>query len=600
MTSGVKYRKVFGWEDYTVFAGMLLVSALIGIYHGFEFRGSKQKKKRVKETGSEHGSPNEFLMAGGKMSTLPVALSMLASFLSSITLMGQPAEVYLFGPGLWLMGLALLVAIPFLYYIFIPFFRKLNLTSAYEYFGKRFGRPFQFFASIFFTLQMLLFLALVLYAPALAMHQVTGINTVVVVVIMYFVVIFYTTIGGMKAVIWTDTFQILVLYTAVTAILIKGTIDVGGFGTVWSRNAENSRGNFFDFDFDMTKRYTFWSAFIGSAFLHLSVFGANQLQIQRYMTVQTVQAAKNMIWINAGGWTIVSLLTAYTGMLIFAKYYDCDPITTKEIKSPDQLFPLYVMDVLGEYKGFPGLFVAGIFSAGLSTVSTGVNSLAAIWFSELEGTTFKKNLKPKGAGLTVKILALVFGLSSFGLVFIVPYMGNLVPVAISLSSFFSGSFLGIFILGMFVPFSNVWGAFAGLTSGVGFVGWLAIGAQVAIDQGYKLVDPLPLKVDGCSPLNQTLALLPVAEKVAKEPAFVLYRISFLWYSFIAIVVTVVVGVIVSAATHYLFSSTPFCDLRPTHSYQEVSKDGFRMTKPKNLGLIMADGREFEVKLLPQK
>lgn len=87
MTSGVKYRKVFGWEDYTVFAGMLLVSALIGIYHGFEFRGSKQKKKRVKETGSEHGSPNEFLMAGGKMSTLPVALSMLARYELAIELL---------------------------------------------------------------------------------------------------------------------------------------------------------------------------------------------------------------------------------------------------------------------------------------------------------------------------------------------------------------------------------------------------------------------------------------------------------------------------------------------------------------------------------
>lgn len=73
----------------------------------------------------------------------------------------------------------------------------------------------------------------------------------------------------------------------------------------------------------------------------------------------------SMILINVVGWTLVAILTAYTGMLIFAKFYDCDPITTKAIQSPDQLFPLYVMEVLGEYKGFPGLFVAGIFSAGL-------------------------------------------------------------------------------------------------------------------------------------------------------------------------------------------------------------------------------------------
>lgn len=72
-----------------------------------------------------------------------------------------------------------------------------------------------------------------------------------------------------------------------------------------------------------------------------------------------------MLWINAVGWTLVVALTAYAGMLIFAKYFDCDPIGNKEIKTSDQLFPLYVMDVLGDFKGFPGLFVAGIFSAGL-------------------------------------------------------------------------------------------------------------------------------------------------------------------------------------------------------------------------------------------
>lgn len=167
------------------------------------------------------------------------------------------------------------------------------------------------------------------------------------------------------------------------------------------------------------------------------------------LTLCHVSTAFRMLWINAFGWAAVSIMTAYTGMLIFAKYFDCDPITNKDIKSPDQLFPLYVMDVLGEYKGFPGLFVAGIFSAGLryirlsrtalqihanisvsfSTVSTGMNSLAAIWYAELEGTQFKSNLSSKKAGLTVKALALIFGLSSFAMVFLVPYMGPLVAVS---------------------------------------------------------------------------------------------------------------------------------------------------------------------------
>ncbi|EEB16190.1 sodium/iodide cotransporter, putative [Pediculus humanus corporis] len=588
-SSDDEIRKYFGWEDYTVFGGMLLVSAGIGVYHGFSF-----KKKKNDVDSVENGSAKEFLTASGKMSTLPVALSMLASFLSSITLMGQPAEVYLYGPGLWLIGIAFLPILPVLIFLCVPFFRNLNVTSAYEYFGQRFGRPFQCFASVSFTLQILLFLALVLYAPALALHQVTGINTLLVVVIMYFVCIFYTTIGGMKAVAWTDTFQIIVLYTAVIAVVIKGTLDLGGFEIVWKRNLQNSRGILFDFNIDPTERYTFWSSFVGGAFLHLSVFGANQMQIQRYLTVPTMKSVKNMLYINGVGWTIVTILTAYSGMLIYAKYYDCDPISNKDIKTPDQLFPFYVMDVLGEYKGFPGLFVAGIFSAGLSTVSTGVNSLAAIWFSELEGTKFKKNLDPKKAGLVVKGMALFFGLSSFVLVFLVPYMGNLVPVTISLSSFFSGSFFGIFVLGNFVPFANSWGAFSGLTCGIGFVGWLAIGTQISLENGYKINDVLPTSVENCYSNNITSSIF--SEKNDREPAFALYRLSFLWYSLLALVITVTVGVIVSGLTNLRYRS-----LFKTNSYQEVSKiekvDG---GKPKNLGIYVAKGRELDVKLLTLK
>ncbi|KAL0273741.1 UNVERIFIED_CONTAM: hypothetical protein PYX00_006346 [Menopon gallinae] len=554
--------RVFGWEDYTVFAAMLVVSALIGLYHGCRF-GLKRKKKKDEP---ESGSPSDFLTGGGQMSVIPVALSMLASFLSSITLMGQPVEVYLYGPQMWLMGLASFVVVPVIGYIFVPFFRKMKVTSAYEYYGKRFNRKFQLFASSIFTVQMLLYLALVLYAPALALHQVTGINTEVVVVVMYVVCIFYTTVGGIKAVVWTDSFQIIVMYTAIVAVLIKGTFDVGGLDVVWSRNKDASRDVLFDFDFDPTRRYTFWSVFIGSAFLHFSVFGSNQLQIQRYLSVQSISAARKMLWINAFGWALVSVLTAYTGMLIFAKYFDCDPITNKDIKSPDQLFPLYVMDVLGEYKGFPGLFVAGIFSAGLSTVSTGMNSLAAIWYAELEGTQFKSNLSSKKAGLTVKALALIFGLSSFAMVFLVPFMGPLVAIAISLSGFFSGSLLGVFLLGIYVPFANAMGAFVGLVSGIGIVGWMTIGVQVSIEKGYYVYETLPLSTAGCPVANETFSAL--IQSSDQELALLPYRISFLWYSFLAILITFVVGVVVSLLSRLICSSSPHTVLfKPTQGYQ---------------------------------
>ncbi|PSN39975.1 hypothetical protein C0J52_13378 [Blattella germanica] len=333
---------------------------------------------------------------------------------------------------------------------------------------------------------------------------VTGLNTNAVVTVMYVVVIFYTTIGGMKAVVWTDCFQVLILYSSMLAVLIKGTLDIGGISTVWERNLKTGRSDFFNWDFDPTERYTLWASFIGAGVLHISVYGANQLQVQRYRTVATVGQARKMMWINTFGWTIVVVLTVYAGMLIFARYYDCDPLASGILSKPDQLFPLYVMDTLGDYVGFPGLFVAGIFSAGLSTVSTGLNSLAAIWWAEMNGTSLKQcALVRKSGGLSVKFLAFAFGLLSYALVYVVPYMGGLAPVAISLSSFFSGSFLGLFILGIFVPWANTAGAAAGLTVGIFGVGWLTVGGQIMSDKGQAIFTPLPVSTAGCS-INATI------------------------------------------------------------------------------------------------
>lgn len=564
-------KRFFGWEDYTVFAGMLAVSTLIGLYHGVKMRlpWSSRGSSASDLTGAEQQPPGrpsdssaeEFLMGSGQMGTLPVALSMLASFLSSITLMGQPAEVYLFGPQLWLFGVAAFLAIPVINYVMIPFFHKLQITSAYEYFGIRFGRNVQRLASILFTIQMILYLALVLYAPALALSQVTGLHTLLVVTAMYFVVIFYTTIGGMKAVVWTDTFQVVVLYVAMFAVLIKGTVDIGGFGVVWETNAQHGRSDLFKWNADPTERYSVWSTLVGAAVLHTAVYGANQLQVQRYLTVRTVAQARQMLWINCAGWTVVVLLTVYAGMLIFAKYAMCDPILAGRVSKADQLFPLFVMDTAGDLSGFPGLFVAGIFSAGLSTVSTGLNSLAAIWFAEMDGTDFKAKLTERKAGLTVKMLALGFGLLSFALVFVVPYMSGLAPVAIALSSFFSGALFGLFMLGMYVPFADGVGATAGLLAGIGVVGWMTIGAQVATEAG-QIVNPhLPLSTSGCS-ANATLSLRTAAVDYAAAP----YRVSFLWYSALSLAITFATGVLVSAVSSRFAAkpSSPSAASTPTY------------------------------------
>ncbi|XP_049805974.1 sodium-coupled monocarboxylate transporter 1-like isoform X1 [Schistocerca nitens] len=567
----------FSVADYLVFGGMLAVSTGIGLYHGCR----KRKEASQDRTG-------EFLTGNGQMSTVPVALSMLASFLSSITLMGQPAEVYIFGPQLWLFGIAMLLSIPAVCYIFIPFYHRIKCTSAYEYFGTRFHKNVQLLASVLFTAQMVLYLALVLYAPAVALYQVTGLKTEIIVSVMYIVVIFYTTIGGIKAVVWTDCFQVFVLFISMIAVLTKGTIDIGGPEVVWMRNAKAGRTEFFNWNFDPTERYTVWSCLIGAGFLHNTVYGANQLQVQRYLTVKTVNKARQMMWINVVGWTAIVFLTVYAGMLIFARYHDCDPITSQMVKKPDQLFPLYIMDTLSDYPGFPGVFVAGIFSAGLSTVSTGLNSLAAIWFAEMDGSNFKKKLNQSRAALTVKLLALLFGLLSFALVFAVPYMGGLVPVAVSLSGFFSGALFALFLLGMYVPWVNAVGAAAGMIFGIGIPAWLATGSNIASEKGY-VPNVLPVSTHNCS---KNTTILPQYVRINDE-IFYPYKISFLWYSLISIILTLLFGLGVSWLFNFeCFQRQKLCNIKLrslTQRTTEMEHQTLSATSEESNKLLIAEG-----------
>merc|ERR1719228_1624697 len=353
---------MFGAANYTVFALMLLVSAAIGVF--FWWKGQKNTE--------------EFLMASRSMGTLPMTFSLIASFMSAITLLGTPAEMYVSGT----QYTALVLSYPFVMgaaaHLFLPVFDECQVSTSYEYLELRFHKSVRILAGACFVLQMVLYMAIVVYAPALALSQVTGFNLDVACAVIFIVCIFYTAIGGIKAVMWTDTFQALCMFGSFLAIIIKGNFDAGGSSEVFKRNYEAERIELFNFDPDPRQRHTVWSLVIGGFFTWVSVYGINQTQVQRYLTVKKRSQAVRAIWFNVLGIGSLLLLCGYGGMVMYAYYHDCDPMTTRQVNKKDQLFPLFVMQVMGDYPGVPGLFVAGVFSGALSTVSSGLNSLAAV------------------------------------------------------------------------------------------------------------------------------------------------------------------------------------------------------------------------------
>ncbi|KAK7484707.1 hypothetical protein BaRGS_00024115 [Batillaria attramentaria] len=268
----------FGTVDYVLFVLTLLISAGIGVFYAIWDR--------------KRNTTQEFLLGGKKMNIFPVAMSLMVTFMSALTLLGNPAEIYNYNTMFWWLIVAFMVAMPGAAFIFIPFYYKLGVTSTFEYLEMRFNKPVRLLSSSLLILQTLLYMAFLLYAPSLALNAVTGINLWGSVVGMGFVVTFYTTLGGMKAVLWTDTFQAGVIYAGLLAVLIKGSMVQGGFGNAWDIANNRSRILFDDFSADPKTRHSVWSMVIGGFCFWVYLYGINQAQVQRCLSCPTVRKSQ--------------------------------------------------------------------------------------------------------------------------------------------------------------------------------------------------------------------------------------------------------------------------------------------------------------------
>lgn len=535
----------FSWEDYSVLASMLIISVGIGMFYGF-FSGDPK-------------TAEDFLLGGSSMGTFPMAMSLAASFITAIELLGNPAEMYSHGTQFWMTCCAFLIVVPVASRCYVPVFMTLRLTSSYEYLEMRFSWTARLLASALYVLQMVLYTSVAVYAPALALSHVTGLNTYVAVTVVYLVCVFYSSQGGMKAVIMTDTFQAAVLIGSILLILGIGDHFQGGPSMIWDLNKKAERIEFFNVDPNPTTRHTLWSVVIGGSFYWLSMFCANQASIQKYLSVESLAQARSALWVSAAFLIGIFTVNFYTGAILFAEYRDCDPVRSNVISATDQMLPLYVMNALGHFRGLPGFFVAGIFAASLGTVASALNSLTAVTMEDfLDGALGIKVPAERGAFWS-KWISVLFGVLSFALVFVVEQLGSVLQVALSFNGMVGGVTLGLFTLGMFFPWANAKGAVVGSVTAVALVLWIGLGAQVAIATNALDTAMAPTSVAGCPCINESFSaaggtghlmslVTAVGQDEPEDSVFALYRLSYLWYTMLGTVVTVVVGLVVSALT----------------------------------------------------
>ncbi|XP_033225867.1 sodium-coupled monocarboxylate transporter 1-like [Belonocnema kinseyi] len=568
----------FSWADYTILGVMLGVSCLIGTFYG-----CFSKKQETSE---------DFLLGGSKMGTFPMAMSLAASFVTAIELLGNPAEMYSQGTQFWMTCLAFILVIPITSQLYLPVYMKLRLTSSYEYLNIRFDRHCRLLASGLYMIQMVWYTSVAVYAPALALSHVTALNTYAAVTLVYAVCIFYASQGGMKAVIMTDTFQAAVLLGSLLIIAGYGISWAGGFSTVWNDNLQTDRIEIFNMDPTPTVRHSFWSVVVGGTFYWATMFCSNQASIQKYLSVENISQVRIALWISSAGLILIYSVNFLTGMVLYSVYKNCDPLRAGQISAQDQLLPLYVMNFMSSLKGVPGFFVAGIFAASFGTVASALNSLAAIAVEDVLLGLFDITIPARNGAFYARWISILFGTISFALVFVVERLGGILEVALSFNGMVGGVTLGLFSLGMFVPWVNSKGAMVGALTGLALVGWIGIGGQVATMNGQNHIEGKITSVDQCPCVNETILDLSGSEESFSE-AWSLYRVSYLWYSAIGCLVTVFVGIFVSFVTGFQNPSELDYDLLspPVKHFlgpPTKSRSGSKIGGVTNLALEMHD------------
>ncbi|GBP37988.1 Putative sodium-dependent multivitamin transporter [Eumeta japonica] len=432
-------QRFFEVWDWVIIVLTMVISVAIGLY--FRFSGGRQKTNE------------EYLMADRNLSIFPVAVSLMASFMSAITLLGVSSENYYYGLVFVVINFAYGLATPIITKLYLPVFFGLQRTSTYEYLELRFGLNIRLLTSLTYTLQMILYNGIVLYAPSIVLEAVTGLDRVISILVVGLVCTFYSSLGGMKAVVFTDLLQSFLMYLSVFIVLVHGAGKVGGLGNVINIALDGNRIDFLKFNPDLTERHTWWSLVIGGMFTYLSLYAVNHTQVQRLLTVSTLERSRWCLWISWPVLTLLSLTTCLSGLAMYAVYRDCDPLAAKEIASTDQLMPYYVVDMMRNEKGLLGLFVAGIFSASLSTISASCNALAAVTLADYVGRCWK--VKETIVPWLTKLVACGYGLIFLAVAFVAEHMGgSVLQDALTIFGALGGPLLGVFSLGMFTTYAD--------------------------------------------------------------------------------------------------------------------------------------------------
>ena len=434
-------------------------------------------------------SADEFTAAGSSIPGWVVGMSIFATYVSSISYIGYPGKAFAADWNAFVFSLSIPISSYFAAKYFVPFYRHSSSVSAYAFLEEKFGAWARLYASACYLLTQIARMGSILYLLAVPMYILMGWDMHAVIILTSIGIILYSMMGGLKAVIWADAIQgIILIGGAVLCLVILVCSMPEGPMQTFELAAHSPIGNKFslgDFGSDMTSS-TFWVCLVYGIFINLQNYGIDQNYVQRYHAAKTDRDARFSALFGGYLFIPVSALFFLIGSALYS-YYEAgaDPLPVEMVRKPDYVFPYFIVN--GLPVGLRGLLIASIFAAGMSTVSTSVTSAATIILTDyvrpflLRAHAGIDHLSHHDRHLHQKSELSVVRLSSFA----VGILGAVVAIAMlsvesiidawwTLSSIFSGGMLGLFLLGCIPQRINRWAALAGCFCGILVIGWISL------------------------------------------------------------------------------------------------------------------------------
>ena len=412
----------------------------------------------------------DYFVAGRKMHWLPIGLSIFAGTFSALSFVGLPREAAYEDYQFFIAILFIpFIVMPLVSRYFLPIYFRLQVVSCYEYLERRFHRSLRLSASALYMAYSIGWMGNMLVAVGKILQEVMKLNESqlqgMLIAVGLFAT-FYTALGGVKAVIWTDALQSFALGVGMLIVLLMGIAQIqGGWSSLVEicQNDEKFRlvtlptnGE------DFIQKTNYYAICATGFFVYLAGHAVHFTAVQRYVSMPDIQTARKSLIVNGMMIGVVCLIFFLVGSMLFAWYTQTGDATFQQLHEEgkgDQLLPRFIITVIPQF-GLTGLLLAGLFAAAMSSLDGGINSLTACvvcdWYSDRELNVWMS-----------RILVAIFGLLTIAAAIVLQHFGgDVFRVLMKIAGSFLGMILGIFLLGMFSPRTNTYGAWAGLLTGL--------------------------------------------------------------------------------------------------------------------------------------